>query len=104
MSCRYRKGSGALLLLAALSVVVLLALSGCAAVEPTADVPVAVSCVKARPAAPDLRTEAEVLALDDYKAIKGYASELQKRDKYIGELEDVVTVCEGAPSVVTVPR
>lgn len=77
-------------------------LAGCATVPH--EVPVAVSCVRERPAAPDLRTEAQILALDDYRAVLAYRSELKKRQKYIGELEDVVTVCEGAPSVVTVPR
>lgn len=104
MTCRYRKRTGAALLVVTVCVVVLLSLSGCATTSVPSQVPVAVSCVEKHPAKPELKTEEEILRLDDYKAVLAYAAELKKRDKYIGELEDVVDVCERAPSVVTVPR
>lgn len=82
----------------------LAALAACSSAPPTTEVPVAVSCVDKRPASPELRTEVQILQMDDYRAVLAYRAELKKRDKYIGELEDVVTACEGAPRVVSVPR
>lgn len=81
-------------------------IAGCASTVdvPPAEVPVAVSCVKDRPMPPALRTTAEILAMDDYGVILALRVELMMRDKYIGELSDIVDACERAPDVVTVPR
>jgi catalase (peroxidase I) len=89
-----------------LGITLLVVLAGCAGIEPapTANVAVAVSCVTGRPEKPEFRTDAEILALDDYRAVLAIRSERLKAAKYIGELEDIVDVCERAPSVVTVPR
>lgn len=88
------------------AIVLVLGMAGCGSVPPapTADVAVAVSCVTARPEKPDFRTDAEILALDDYRAVLAVRAERLKAQKYISELEDVVDVCERAPNVVTVPR
>lgn len=80
--------------------------AGCSSIPPapTADVAVAVSCVTNRPERLVFRGESEILAFDDYRAIIALRAERLKATKYISELEDVVDVCERAPSVVTVPR
>jgi hypothetical protein len=87
-----------------LFVALVVGLDGCSSVPPTTEVPVAVSCVDKHPERPPLRSESDILQLDDYRAVLAYRAELKKRDMYIGALEDVVTACEGAPRVVSVPR
>lgn len=101
--CKKRKSAGAVVIALALIVLCLLA-AGCAEQPAVAEVPVAVSCVKNRPERPAFRDDAEVLALDDYRAVVALRVERERAKKYIGELEDVVEVCDRAPSVVTVPR
>jgi hypothetical protein len=78
-------------------------LAGCAGNPPTADVAVAVSCVESRPARPEFRTDSEILALDDYRAVLALRADRLKAERYIKALEDVVDVCERAPSVVIAP-
>jgi hypothetical protein len=82
-------------------IVAALCASACAT---TQQVPVAVSCVHDRPARPAFRTDNDILTLGDYDAILALRAERLKAQAYIGELEDVVEVCDGAPSVVAVPR
>jgi hypothetical protein len=103
-TCGRRRSGAAACFIVALAVIAMLVLSGCATKVQTIEVPVAVSCVKERPARPEFRTDAEIVALDDYRAVYALRAERTKAAKYIGELEDVVTVCEGAPSVVSVPK
>lgn len=80
-------------------------LTGCAALTPPAPVakiPVAVSCVAERPVSPLFRSDSEVLAMDDYRAVLALRAERLKARSYIGDLEDVVTACAQAPKTVTV--
>jgi hypothetical protein len=68
------------------------------------DVPVQVSCVDKRPKKPQFYTDDEIKAMDDYKVVYALRRDRDLAKKYMGELEDTVSVCERAPSVVTVPR
>lgn len=100
-----RELSGAGCLLVALVIAVMLVTSGCASQQvPPVEIPVAVSCVDQVPVEPLLYTDAEILAMDDYRAIVALRSDRAKATLYIRELEDVVDVCDRAPDVVTVPR
>lgn len=83
-------------------------LTGCASTfeppQPPTEVPVAVSCVDERPERPQLRSEAEILAMDDYRAVLALRAERLKAELYIGKLEDVVTACQEAPRLITAPN
>lgn len=102
-TCGKRRSGAAVCFFVAVVLVVVL-LAGCATPPQVQEVPVAVSCVKTRPVRPQLRTDAEILAFNDYGAVLALRADRDKATIYIRELEDVVEVCANAPSVVTVPR
>lgn len=89
-----------------LALLVVGVLQGCAALSPkapTADVSVAVSCVDERPDRPAFRDDVEILALEDYKVVEALRAERIKAQLYIVKLEDVVTICERAPTIAVAP-
>lgn len=117
---RIRKAAERVLLLVGLSmsaIAALALLTGCAGqqtveIPKEVRVPVPVPCVKAedRPTRPQLRTDGEILALDDYKRTLAMWEDRRTRQAYEGELEAVVEGCsripEGPPPVpgLKVPR
>ncbi len=87
--------------------VISLLLAGCASAPaplPPKLVPTPVSCVDRRPARPAFYGDDEIKGMDDYKVVEALRLDRLRAQKYIGELEDVVDVCERAPRVVTVPK
>lgn len=81
------------------------ALTGCAGsgvtIPKEVRVPVPVACVdpKDRPARPPLRTDAEILALDSYRAIWALWLDREDRQGYELRLEAVVEGCSRIPPV-----
>ena len=68
-------------------------LAGCAT-QPTATVPVAVSCVKEAPAMPQTATEAEILAMSEYAATLTVWTERLLLKAYSLKAEAVISGCK----------
>lgn len=68
-------------------------LAACASAVPHVSIPIAVPCIKDKPAAPAFVTDAELLIMNDYQlGLALYRYRLQAGG-YIGELEAVVDGC-----------
>jgi hypothetical protein len=68
-------------------------LAGCWETAPIVRVPVPVSCVKQRPARPQLVTQAELRVMGDYQAVLALEQHRIRSEAYIGELDAVVDAC-----------
>lgn len=71
-------------------------LAGCGTVLPErVEVPVPVSCVKARPERPTFATDQLKPGASVHEKTKAVLAERHQLRGYVGELEAVVTACEG---------
>jgi hypothetical protein len=71
-------------------------LAGCWETAPIVRVPVPVSCVKQRPARPQLVTEGELRVMGDGQVVLALEQHRLRTEGYIGELEAVVDACATA--------
>lgn len=74
-------------------------LSGCATKEVIVEVrvPVPVPCIATVPREPVLATDAELLAMDDYRLLLTIARERLTLIGHSGELAAIVTACASLP-------
>jgi len=73
---------------------VALLLAGCATPDPvTIRVPVPIKCIDRVPERPYLRTDAELLAMDDFELVLSLARDRRLFQGYTAELEAVVEGC-----------
>jgi hypothetical protein len=75
-----------------LCVALLVALAGCAQ-QPSVSVAVPVACIEALPARPQVRTEAELLAMDRYARTLATWADRLTLDAYARELEALLAGC-----------
>jgi hypothetical protein len=75
------------------TVLILLALSGCAAQEVVVKVPVAVPCVREVPQRPAMASRDQLLAMDDERLLLIIAAERLEQGAYSAQAEALLSAC-----------